>query len=82
MIPRPVQHGVGVELVPVLYSIRTAVSASRESRLRRSPLHGETRRRTVRSLAGGYPVLLTRQFCDCLRDRVDKFICFIGIDFV
>jgi hypothetical protein len=27
-------------------------------------------------------ILLARQFCDCLRDRVDDFICFIGIDFV
>ena len=27
-------------------------------------------------------ILLTCQFCDCLRDRVDDFIRFIGIDFV
>ena len=27
------------------------------------------------------PILLARQFCDCLRDRVDDFICFRGIDF-
>ena len=27
-------------------------------------------------------ILLARQFCDCLRDRVDDFIRFIGIDFV
>ena len=27
-------------------------------------------------------ILLARQFCDCLRDRVDDFICFSGIDFV
>ena len=47
MTPRPVQHGGGVELVPVLHSIRTAVSASRSSRLRRSPLRGETRRRSA-----------------------------------
>ena len=26
-------------------------------------------------------ILLARQFCDCLRDRIDDFICFIGIDF-
>jgi hypothetical protein len=64
MTPRPVQHGGGVEMVPVLHSIRTALSASRWSRLRRSPLSGETRRRSalfdasgVRSVAGGssYP---------------------------
>ena len=51
MTPRPVQHGGGVELVPALKSTRTAVSASRESRLRRSPLHGETRRRSALSVA-------------------------------
>ena len=28
------------------------------------------------------PILLARQFCDCLRDRIDHLICFIGIDFV
>ena len=27
-------------------------------------------------------ILLARQFCDCLRDRVDHFIGFIGVDFV
>ena len=27
-------------------------------------------------------ILLARQFCDCLRDRVDDLICFISIDFV
>jgi hypothetical protein len=27
-------------------------------------------------------ILLARQFCDRLRDRVDDFIGFIGIDFV
>ena len=26
-------------------------------------------------------ILLARQFCDSLRDRVDDFIRFIGIDF-
>ena len=26
-------------------------------------------------------ILLARQFCDCLRDSVDDFICFSGIDF-
>ena len=27
------------------------------------------------------PILLARQFCDCLRDRINDVICFIGIDF-
>ena len=27
-------------------------------------------------------ILLARQFCDCLRDRVNDFICFSSIDFV
>jgi hypothetical protein len=26
-------------------------------------------------------ILLARQFCDCLRDRINDVICFIGIDF-
>jgi hypothetical protein len=41
----------GVALVPMLHSMRTAISASRESRLRRPPLHGETRRRSALSAA-------------------------------
>jgi hypothetical protein len=40
-------------LVAVLHSIRIGVSASRESRLRRSHLRGETRRRGVLSAASG-----------------------------
>ena len=28
------------------------------------------------------PILLARQFCDRLRDRINDFICFRGIDFV
>ena len=27
-------------------------------------------------------ILLARQFCDRLRDRINDFICFRGIDFV
>jgi hypothetical protein len=38
---RPIQHTRWVELIPVLHSTRTAVSASRESRLLSSTLHGE-----------------------------------------
>jgi len=26
-------------------------------------------------------ILLARQFCDCLHDRINYFICFSGIDF-
>ena len=65
--------GGGVELVPVLHPIRTAVSASRLSRLRRSPLHGETPRRGALSAASNAQA---RQFSDRLRDRVNDFICF------
>ena len=64
MTPRPVQYGGGVEFDRAFSSTQTVISASRESRLRRSTLHGETRRRRalshasgVRSVAGGssYP---------------------------
>ena len=34
----------------------------------------------VRDLA--HAILLACQFCDCLRDRINYFICFRGIDFV
>jgi hypothetical protein len=27
-------------------------------------------------------ILLARQFCDCLRDRVDDFSCFLVVDFI
>ena len=37
----------GVEFDPLCHSIRTAVSASRESRLRKPPLHAEIRRRSA-----------------------------------
>jgi hypothetical protein len=29
-----------------------------------------------------HAILLARQFCDCLRDRINDVIGFIGIDFV
>src|SRR5262249_44858907 len=44
MAPRPVQHTRGSELEPCSSQLRTTVNASRESRLRRSSLHGGTRR--------------------------------------
>ena len=53
--PRPVQHGVGVKLDPML-----AVSASRSSRLRRSPLHGETPCRCALSVASTAQLGLAR----------------------
>ena len=75
--------GEGVEMI-----VAPVVSASRE-RLRKSPLRGETRRRSALSVAStSQPLLpddaalLVRQFCDCLRDRINDFICFRGIDFV
>jgi hypothetical protein len=48
MTPRPGQHGGGVELIPVLHSIRTV--SARQS-VQTSPLRGEIRRRSALSAA-------------------------------
>jgi hypothetical protein len=89
MIPPASPPWVGVELLAVLHSIQTAVSASRESRLRRSPLHGELAvvvhdlaHQLLNHLLTDDAILLARQFCDRLRDRINHFIRFRGIDFV
>jgi hypothetical protein len=80
--------GVGSNWIRASGRPERAVSASRESRLRRSPLHGETRRRhnlahqLLNQLLANDAILLARQFCDCVRDRINDFICFRGIDFV
>jgi hypothetical protein len=57
--------------------------------LRKSLLHGETPCRSallshqmLNHLLPDDAILLARQFCDCLRDRINDVIGFIGIDFV
>jgi hypothetical protein len=72
----------------VLHSIRTDVSASRESRLRSRPFIAKLAvvvhnlaHQLLNHLPPDDAILLARQFCDRLRDRVDDFICFGGIDF-
>ena len=59
------------------------------SRLRRSTLHGELAvvvhyptHQVFDHLLTDHATLLARQFFDCLRDRINDFICFRGIDFV
>jgi hypothetical protein len=39
-------------------------------------------RQLVDHLLANETVLLAREFCDCLCDRVDDFVRLIGIDFV
>ena len=89
MTPRPVQHGGGVELVAVLQSTRTPsvlrVRADCGGRLFTAKLAVIVHylpHQLLDHLLADDAILLARQFCDCLRDRVDDFICFIGIDFV
>ena len=50
---------------PVLHSIRTDVSALPSSRLRRSPLHGETRRRSALSAASNAQITCCRMTPSC-----------------
>ena len=49
----------------------------------RSLLRGETRctHKVFDHLLPDDAVLLARQLCDCLRDRINDVIRFIGIDF-
>src|SRR5262249_16303883 len=69
--PCRVQHPRRVELALLLQSPRTDVNASRESRQRRSPLHGETRgtRRSGQKRDLGDPSLALSDGCNGLRIR-------------
>ena len=85
--PRPVQHGVGSNW-PGVQSSPTAVSASVRAdcggRLFTAKLSVVVRylpHQMFNHLLPDDAILLARQFRDCLRDRVDDFICFRGIDF-
>ena len=87
MPPRPVQHGVGSNW-PGVQSSPTAVSASVRAdcggRLFTAKLSVVVRylpHQMFNHLLPDDAILLARQFCDCLRDRVNDFICFRGIDF-
>ena len=89
MTPRPVQHGGGVELDPVLQSTERrqcfALRADCGGRLFTAKLAVVVHylpHQLLDHLLADDAILLARQFCDCLRDRVNDFICFIGVDFV
>ncbi len=79
MTPPAFQGECGIEL-PVLHSIRTAVGRRFTTKL--GVVVHNLAHQLLNHLRADDAVLLARQFCDCLRDRVDHFIGFIGIDFV
>ena len=85
---RPVQAGGGSNC-PALQSTRTPsvlrVRADCGGRLLAAKLsvvlHNLVHQLFDHLLAND-AILLAGQFCDCLRDRINDFIGFIGIDFV
>ena len=88
MTPRPVQPGPGVELLPRPSRPQPRsvlrVRADCERRLFTAKLGIITHDCTHKVFDHLLPddaILLVRQFRDRLRDCVDDFICFIGIDF-
>ena len=89
MTPRPVQHGGGVELDPVLRSSGPPsvlhMRADCGGRLFTAKLAVVVHylpHQLLDHLLADDAILLARQFCDGLRDRVDDFIRFTGIDLV
>ena len=89
MTPRPVQHGGGVELAPcssrseppsVLHP--RADCGGRLFAAKLGVVVHYLSHQLLDHLLADEPILLARQFCDCLCDRVNDFICFGGIDFV
>ena len=88
MTPRPVQHGGRVELPqrssrPERPSVLRA-RADCEGRLFTAILSVVMHNlapQLLDHLLADEPILLARQLCDCLRDRIDDFICFRGVDF-
>ena len=89
MTPRPVQHGVGVELgcAPVDPKRASVLHAradcgGRVFTAKLAAVVHNLAHQLLNHLLADDAVLLARQFCDCLRHRVDHFIGFIGINFV
>ena len=89
MTPRPVQHGGGVELIPCssrpepLSVLRArADCGGRLFTAKFGVVVHYLPHQLLNHLLADDAILLARQFCDCLCDRVDDFIGFRGIDFV
>ena len=88
MTPRPVQHGGGVELEPTssrpeppsVLHIR-ADCGGRFFTAKFGVVVHYLAHQLLNQLLSNDPILLARQFCDRLRDRINDFICFRGIDF-
>ena len=89
MTPRPVQHGGGVELAlcssrlepPSVLRLR-ADCGGRLFTAKLAVVVHYLPHQLLDHLLTDDAILLARQFCDCLRDRINDFICFRGIDFV
>ena len=81
--PRPVHHGGRVELprAPSVLHVR-ADCGSRLFTAKLGVVVHYLSHQLLDHLLADHAILLARQFCDCLRDRINDFICFRGIDFV
>ena len=88
MTTRPVQHGGRVELpqrssrpeCPSVLRVRAECGSRLFTAKLRVVVH-YLLHQMLNHLLPDDAILLARQFCDCLRDRINDVICFIGIDF-
>ena len=88
MTPRPVQRGGRVELPqrssrperPSVLRVR-ADCGSRFFTAKLCIVVHNLAHQLLNHLLPDDATLLARQFCDCLRDRINDFIGFLGVDF-
>ena len=89
MTPRPVQHGGGSNWTPCstrpeppsVLRVRAGCGGHLFTAKLAVVVHYLSHQ-LLDHLLTDDPILLARQFCDCLRDRINNFICFRGIGFV
>ena len=89
MPPAGFQHGCGIELVPCssrpeppsVLRMR-ADCGGRLFTAKLGVVVHNLAHQLLNHLLPDDAILLARQFCNCLRDRINDFICFRGIDFV
>ena len=85
MTPRPVQHGGGVKGPGAEQPLVLRVRADWGSRFFTAKLGvviHNLAHQLLDHLLADEAILLARQLSDRLRDRINDFICFRGIDFV